>query len=84
MRKHCEENCYKRPLSLNKSLTDDKLHCKLVFGRFVGPIEADLHLKLLSAPHDERLAGVQVRVVPLFIDLLRPFENIDIPDIKKL
>ncbi len=36
-------------------------------GRFVGPIEGDLDLKLLSAPHDEEVAGVQVRVGPCLL-----------------
>lgn len=65
-------------------LTDDKLHSKLVASRFVGTIEGDLDLELLSSTDDERVRVVKRGVVLGLVDLIRHPHHVHIHDVKKL
>lgn len=65
-------------------LTDGKLQSELVLGRFVGTIEGDLDLELLSSTDDEIVRVVQRRVVLQLVDLILPFHHVHVPDVKIL
>lgn len=65
-------------------LTDDKLHSELVLSRFVGTIEGDLDLELLSSTDDEKVGVVQRGVVLRLVDLIWPLHHVHAPDVKIL
>lgn len=65
-------------------LTDDKLHSELVLSRFVGTIEGDLDLELLSSTDDEKVRVVQRGVVLHLVDLIWPLHHVHAPDVKIL
>lgn len=50
-------------------LTDHKLHSKLILLGFVGAVEGDLDLELLSPTHDEKLGFVKGGAVLLLVRL---------------
>lgn len=65
-------------------LTDGKLQSELVLGWFVGTIEGDLDLELLSSTDDEIVRVVQRGMVLQLVDLIRLFHHVHIPNIKIL
>ena len=65
-------------------LTDDKLHSKLVARRFVGTVEGDLDLELLSSTDDERVRVVKLGVVLSLVDLIRAPHHVHGQDVKIL
>lgn len=65
-------------------LTDHKLQGKLILLGFVGAIEGDLDLELLSPTHDEIFGVVKRGPVLLLVILFRLCHHVHLKDVQKL
>lgn len=63
-------------------LTNDKLHSELVLSRFIGTVEGDLDLELLSPADDEIVRLVHCGVVIYPVALIWLLYHVHIPDVK--